>query len=131
MLADSHRIAFGPAIFLHYHCVATCRYRRPGEYPGGLTGFQRLPDCAGRDALGHPQPGRCIDEVGDAHGVAIHGAVVQRRNVDRRSQALGKYPPQRVGRGDLFGFICGPRSCQQKGQRIVSAEHVLFLIHVL
>ena len=102
VFADGYGITFGPAVFLHHHRVTACRYRRPGEYPGGLAGFQRMPDCAGRDALSHPQPGGSANNVGDSHGITIHGTVVQWRNVDPRSQALGKHPPKRIGCVDQF-----------------------------
>ena len=122
-MVDHDRIAGLLAPLLHYHGIGAGGHRRTGENARRGTRRQGVADAAGRNALGHRQPGAGGNDVGQAHRIAVHGAVVQRRYVDGRHHGLGEDAPGGLGQRQTIHALDAARRGEQLVQRLVEGKH--------
>jgi hypothetical protein len=104
-----HALAGMLAQLLHHHRVGPFRQRRAGEDARRRAGGERRADAAGGDALRHRQARAGRRHVGRAHGVAVHGRVVERRHGRCRSTARAPGRGRRRNGVDLLDLRPGGR----------------------
>jgi hypothetical protein len=95
-VADRDSVARRIGVFLADHAVGAGRDGRTGEEAGRLAGPEYAAGlCAGHDAVDQPQGGAGA-RVGAAAGVAVHGRVVPRWQIDRAGHRRRAHQVQRV-----------------------------------
>ena len=110
-------------MLLHHNGVRARWNMRAGKYTGGCAGRKRLRVDARRNAKAQGQRGRLARPVIVLKGIAIHGAVVSGRNIDRRNDILRENAPQGAGQGHGLGLNQRPGLLQQGRDSLVNAEH--------
>ncbi len=88
-----HAAVLGPAVLLHEHGVGARGHRRAGEDANGFA-LARRPrrGVSGGEAIGHEEArlaGRI--EIGMADRVTVDGGIVERRQIERSDQVLGRH----------------------------------------
>ena len=104
---------------LHHDGIGAGRQRCTGEDARSRASLQRRAVAAGRDALRHAQdraPGR---HIRCTHRIAVHRAVVMRRNVQRRDGIGGQDSPIGIEGRNRLAAQRRMRVRQQLGQRVV------------
>ena len=113
-------------VFQHDDGIRALGHVAAGVHQRGLPRLQDERGARAHRHLGHNiqvggQPGRCAVGVGGLHGIAIHRAADERRQVVRRRGVLCQHPVERVdhrarlraddgretGPEDLPGFFSG------------------------
>jgi hypothetical protein len=108
-------------ILLHHHRVRTLGHRRAGEDADRLARADRTAERltgghTGTDGEDRVPIGR---EIGVAHGVAVHGAVGEGRQIGRGDQVLGEDAPDRLMQRRAFDGRDRAEPCTQLGKRVV------------
>ncbi len=91
-------VALCLADLLDDHRVRAFGHRCAGEDARRRAGRKGMPGDSRGDALGDPQAAAACSQVGGAHRVAVHGAVVPAGDVDGADHRLGQHPPEAVHR---------------------------------
>ncbi|MNV41410.1 hypothetical protein D3C71_1330450 [compost metagenome] len=77
-------------VLLHLHAVGTRRNRGAGEDARAGSRCQGFGGVTGKYLLRHGQ--RCPVPTVDIQGIAVHGAVRPRRQIEGRHQVIGQHP---------------------------------------
>jgi hypothetical protein len=122
-VVDDHAIFAMLAALLHDHGVGAGRDRGAGEDAGSRAGLQRRTNRTGRYALADRQADAGGGDVGGAHGVTVHGRVVERRHGDGGALGLGEHAAKRGRQRQRAGFLDGLGSGQQLFQGLFKTQH--------
>ena len=122
MVDDDTRFAVFAAL-LHDDRVGAFGNRRAGEDAGGSAGLQRRADSAGRNALADRQADTGSAHVGDAHGVAIHRRIGERRHGNAGLLRTGEHAAGGGGQRHAADFLHRLRGGEQLGKGLFVGQH--------
>ncbi len=107
-------------VFLHNNRICSGRNCSTGENSGGGTCHQSGANCTGRDALTYRQR---LPGFAGAQGIAVHGTVVRRGDVDRRYDTRREYMTQGIQQRHLNALCYGSGSTENPRQRLSNRQH--------